>query len=45
MTSTNDVMISNHTFGSIFGDHGWAGFYWPMLITLFALLIVFFLGK
>ena len=40
-----DVMLSAHTYGSVFSSSGWNGFEMPLLLTFFTLLIIYFLGS
>jgi|Transcript_33532 hypothetical protein len=43
--TSDDVIESTHTMGTVFSNRGWEGFNWTMLLGLLALLIIIFFGK
>ena len=45
MVSTDDVVITSHTYGKIFTSASWEGYKWPLLMILAVLLVIFFAGK
>lgn len=45
MTSTKDVKLTTHTYGSVLTGDGWAGIKWPMLLAFFFLIIIYFFGS
>jgi hypothetical protein len=45
MKATDEVVVTSHTFWSVFQGDGWEGFKWPMLMALILLTFVYFLGS
>jgi len=43
--TSDDLIESTHTMGTVFSNRGWEGFNWTMLLGLLVLLIIIFFGK